>query len=59
MGVQSDQYSNFTMLRRRVLDTAVEEINTKTDIICSYDIERQGRQTTAFIFQMNTKESHV
>jgi hypothetical protein len=59
MGIQENQYEIFTMLKKRVLDTAIDEINAKTDIICSYDIERQGRLTTALIFKMNTKQSHV
>lgn len=57
MGIQNGQYENFTMLRKRVKDIAVEEINRKTDIVMSYDLEKFGRLTTAIIFTMHPKEN--
>ena len=39
MGIKPDQYSIFTMLKQRVLDVAVNEINEKTDIKVEYSLE--------------------
>lgn len=43
------------MLRRRVLDVAVEEINEKTDMQVSYEFEKIGRKITAILFKMDRK----
>ena len=56
MGVQPGQYQYFTMLRKRVLDKSIHEINEKTDIKVSYELEREGRKFTAINFKMSSKE---
>lgn len=56
MGVQPGQYQYFTMLRKRVLDKSIQEINEKTDIKVKYDLERDGRKFTAINFVMEVKE---
>lgn len=52
MGIQPGQYEIFTMLRKRVLEKAVHEINEKTDLMVNYDLELAGRKTTAILFEM-------
>ena len=56
MGIQPGQYQYFTMLRKRVLDKSIEEINEKTDIEVNFDLETEGRKFTAIVFQMKVKE---
>jgi len=56
MGIEEGQYPSFTMLRKRVLDVAVNEINDKSDILVSYDLERSGRKITAVVFKMERKK---
>ncbi len=55
MGIKERQYSIFSMLRKRVLDRAVEEINEKTDILISYDLERVGRKIVTIVLMVNAK----
>ncbi len=56
MGVSQEQYKNFTMLKKRLLDIPVKEINEKTDLFISYQLEKYGRTAEAIIFKMITKE---
>jgi len=44
------------MLRKRVLDIAVEEINEKTDLFVRYDLETVGRKTISIVFEMRGNE---
>jgi plasmid replication initiation protein len=55
MGVEDGQYSIFTMFKKRVVDKAVAEINEKTDIQLSFDLEREGRKVTALTFNVKNK----
>jgi plasmid replication initiation protein len=43
------------MFKKRVVDKAVEEINAKTDIELSFDLEREGRKITALTFSVKNK----
>ncbi|MEZ4950648.1 MAG: replication initiation protein [Saprospiraceae bacterium] len=54
-GVEDGQYSIFTMFKKRVVDKAVAEINEKTDIQLSFDLEREGRKVTALTFNVKNK----
>ena len=56
MGIQPKQYGNFTMLKKRVLDIAVQKINEKTDINISFDFEKTGMINTAVLFAMQPKK---
>ncbi len=49
MGVEEKKYKLFKDLKKRVLDSAVNEINKKTDIICTY----------ALIKTKGNKYSHI
>jgi len=44
LGVEKDKYRSFSDLRKRVIDTAVKEINEKTDIEISYELIKNGRK---------------
>ena len=57
MGIKPAQYNNFSMLRQRVLDTAIAEINSKTDIEAGYELDKQGRMTTGIRFRMRPKQT--
>lgn len=59
MGIQPHQYRSFTMVRKRVLEIAIEEINSKTDIEVSYDLEKQGKKIAAIIFKMRSKSNAI
>lgn len=52
VGVEVSQYKVFTMLKKRILDVAVTEINTKTDLKVDYQLEKQGRKITAIGFKV-------
>lgn len=52
IGVEASQYKVFTMLKKRILDVAVTEINAKTDLKVEYQLERQGRKITAIAFKV-------
>jgi plasmid replication initiation protein len=41
LGIEPDQYKIFTMLKKRIIDTAVDEINEKTDLKVVYDLENE------------------
>lgn len=56
MGITPDQYSIFTMLRKRVLDTAVKEINEKTDILIDYELVKEGRRIASIVFYVSAKD---
>jgi len=47
MGIETGQYQIFTMFRKRVLDRAIDEINSKTDIHLDYRLVKQGRKNVA------------
>ncbi len=56
MGIGATQYTNATMLRKRVLDNAVQEINEKTDIVATYELIKYGRNETTIAFKMQPKD---
>ena len=59
MGIQPGQYEIFTMLRKRVLDKAVDEINGKTDLFVAYDLEKVGRKTLAVLFKVKKRNQSL
>ena len=56
MGISATQYPSFAMLRKRVLEVAVNEINEKTIMNVSFDLERVGKRIEAINFTMKQKE---
>lgn len=53
VGIEPEQYKIFTMLKKRIIDTAVDEINEKTDLKVIYDLEKEGRKITAIVFRVS------
>lgn len=53
VGVEAEQYKIFTMLKKRIIDTAIQEINEKTDLKVVYDLENEGRKITAIVFRVS------
>lgn len=53
VGLEAGQYKIFTMLRKRVIDVAVEEINKKTDLRVQYELEKRGRKIVAITFDVS------
>lgn len=58
VGIEPEQYTIFTMLKKRIIDTAVQEINEKTDLKVVYDLENKGRKITAIVFRVSGVSSH-
>jgi len=58
VGLEAGQYKIFTMLKKRVIDVAVDEINKKTDLRISYELLKQGRKITAICFEVNGPSIH-
>lgn len=57
MGIKEGQYVYSTMLRKRVLEIAVKEINEKTDIEVAYELEKHGRKLLGISFTMSQKSN--
>ncbi len=57
----AENYKNFRDFRERVLVKSLEEINNKTDIIASYDVETKGRggKVTDITFHIKLKPEKV
>lgn len=58
VGIEPGQYTIFTMLKKRIIDTAVDEINEKTDLKVQYDLENEGRKITAIVFKVSGTPKH-
>lgn len=43
MGVEDDKYKKITDLKKRVIETSVNEINEKTDLEIRYELVKEGR----------------
>lgn len=55
LGIGINEYPRMSDFKRRVLDVALTEINSKTDIVASYEQEKKGRKITGFKFKVLTK----
>ena len=47
-----DKYSSFAELKRRVLEPAIKQINTHTDLRLSFDVARQHRAVSSIHFKI-------
>lgn len=56
LGIGINEYQRMDHFKTRVLDMAIEEINTKTDIQASYNQHKKGRSITGFSFSFKQKE---
>lgn len=55
LGVDDTQYQRMEVFKRRVLDLALTQINTHTDITASYEQHKAGRVITGFTFSFQPK----
>lgn len=46
----AEQYDRYPDFRRKVLEPAIEEINEKTDIKVSYDLQKEGKKVVGIKF---------
>jgi len=58
MGLEEGQYYKFSMLRKRVIDVAVDEINSSDNISFSvtYELEKKAKKITHIKFIVHKKE---
>ena len=58
MGVEDGQYYKFSMLKKRIIDVAVNEINDRENISfkVSYELEKKGQKITHIKFTIHKKE---
>lgn len=55
MGVPENKYEIFRDFKRRVLDKAVEEVNTYSDLYIKYEIARAGKKVTKIKFSLKDR----
>lgn len=55
MGVQSGKYDIFRDFKRRVLDKAVDEVNTYSDLIIAPDFIKEGRKVVKIRFKLKER----
>lgn len=56
LGIEENEYTRFDNFERRVLKTAIKEINEKTDLEVSYQKKKTGRKITHIEFKIKTKQ---
>lgn len=42
MGIKPTQYKSISMLRRKVIDVAVRDVNENSDLCVEYDMSKEG-----------------
>ena len=57
LGVLPDEYWRMFDFKKRVLDLAVDQINTNTDIKVTYEQHKTGRNVTGFSFSFKQKKT--
>lgn len=55
MGVPAGMYDVFRDFKRRVVDKAVEEVNTYSDLFISLELQKEGRKTTKIRFKLKER----
>ena len=56
LGVENTEYKTMSLFKVNVLDKAVKEINTKTDIQIKYDQFKEGRAISHILFKLSKKK---
>lgn len=56
LGLNENEYKTMSLFKSNVLDKAINEINTKTDLHVIYDQFKQGRSITHIQFKLNNKK---
>jgi plasmid replication initiation protein len=59
MGLKDGQYKSFSMLTKRVIENAVDEINEKTDLGVLFDVEKVGNKPHSIQFKMKLNKKGV
>ena len=59
LGVVNGEYQKMEVLKRRVLDFSVQQINEKTDIDVKYEQQKQGRKIIGFTFSFKQKKDKL
>ncbi len=57
LGLGSDDYPRIDTFKRRVLESAIKQINEHTDIIVKVEQHKEGRSISGFSFSYKTKKS--
>lgn len=55
LGVEPDEYKTMSLLKTNVIDKAIKEINSKTDITISYNQFKTGREISEIQFTIKSK----
>jgi len=58
MGVK-DKYRDFKALRVRVINKAIDDINTNTDMLVAVDLVKAGRKATGIIFHIGLNKNNL
>ena len=56
LNIEEEQYNRINDFKRKVLDTAVNEINSSTQYSIRYEAEKDGRKIKAFTFFMDCND---
>jgi len=56
LGVENTEYKTMSLFKVNVLDKAVKEINSKTDIQIKYDQFKEGRAISHILFKLSKKK---
>jgi plasmid replication initiation protein len=56
MGILGEEYPLIADLKKRVIDTAIKQINENTDFVASYEQKKTGRAITGLIFKFKDKK---
>jgi plasmid replication initiation protein len=59
MGVPFDKYTIFRDFKKRVLDKAIEEVNTYSDIVVEPELFKEGRQVTKVRFALKERMKKI
>jgi len=59
MGVPLGHYDIFRDFKRRVLDKAIDEVNTYSDLIISPELVREGRKVVRMRFKLKEREKKI
>ena len=57
LGIGVNEYQRIDHFKARVLDSAVKEINEKTDIKVNYEQYKKGRSISGFSFKVKSKQN--
>ena len=57
IGVLENEYQRMELFKRRVLEPAISQINTHTDIIAKYEQHKRGRSIIGFSFSFKQKNN--